>query len=383
MRSVTVVGSAAASRVGRRVEDLRDLAAGRARWPAGARARSRPRPRPRAARAGSACGRRSPGRPRGADGSSRCSPASVTASVYSVPAASSDSALASSAHDASTTGRSARLRRSTADQRPSGGGQRTFSRREARRASPDNNPRRPERFAGRRHTSPSVHCPDTRRSPMTVAAVILAASPASALADADGTPGVRRLADVAWSGGATPVVVCSFDPDGAVAAALANTEATLVDPVRPEHGPVGQIVERDRGRDPARRRDRRRARVAGAARLGRRRDGHDADRGPRRRPRQRHPARVATASPAGRRCCRSRHLDALRALGATRMPDELLDDLEAAGVPFRIVETGDPGVTHDVVDAARRPAALRRPARSRRTPTPTSGAPPRRDHPDD
>jgi hypothetical protein len=30
---------------------------------------------------------------------------------------------------------------------------------------------------------------------MTVAAVILAASPASALADADGTPGIRRLAD--------------------------------------------------------------------------------------------------------------------------------------------------------------------------------------------
>ena len=71
---------------------------------------------------------------------------------------------------------------------------------------------------------------------MTVAAVILAASPASALADADGTPGVRRLTDVAWSGGATPVVVCSFDPDGAVTAALANAEATLVDPVDPRAG---------------------------------------------------------------------------------------------------------------------------------------------------
>ena len=54
---------------------------------------------------------------------------------------------------------------------------------------------------------------------MTVAAVILAASPASALADAAGTPAARRLADVAWAGGATPVVVCSFDPDGTVAAA--------------------------------------------------------------------------------------------------------------------------------------------------------------------
>ena len=55
---------------------------------------------------------------------------------------------------------------------------------------------------------------------MTVAAVVLAASPASALVDADGTPGVRRIADTAWAGGATPVVVCSFDPDGAVSAAL-------------------------------------------------------------------------------------------------------------------------------------------------------------------
>ena len=77
---------------------------------------------------------------------------------------------------------------------------------------------------------------------MTVAAVILAATPASALADADGTPGVRRLADTAWAGGATPVVVCSFDPDGAVAAALANAEVTLVEPVDPASGPVGQIV---------------------------------------------------------------------------------------------------------------------------------------------
>ena len=77
---------------------------------------------------------------------------------------------------------------------------------------------------------------------MTVAAVILAASPNSALADAAGTPAVRRLADVAWAGGATPVVVCSFDPDGSVAASLANTEVTLADPAPSEGGPVGQIV---------------------------------------------------------------------------------------------------------------------------------------------
>jgi hypothetical protein len=30
------------------------------------------------------------------------------------------------------------------------------------------------------------------------------------------------------------------------------------------------------------------------------------------------------------------------------MPAELFADLEASGVPFRDIETGDPGVTHDV-----------------------------------
>jgi hypothetical protein len=46
-----------------------------------------------------------------------------------------------------------------------------------------------------------------------------------------------------------------------------------------------------------------------------------------------------------------RHLGAFAALDATRMPNELLDDLEAAGVPFRLIESGDPGVTHDVSTA--------------------------------
>ena len=42
---------------------------------------------------------------------------------------------------------------------------------------------------------------------MTVAAVILAASPASALAVAAGQPSVRRIAELAWAGGALPIVV--------------------------------------------------------------------------------------------------------------------------------------------------------------------------------
>ncbi|MDQ3129062.1 MAG: NTP transferase domain-containing protein, partial [Chloroflexota bacterium] len=84
---------------------------------------------------------------------------------------------------------------------------------------------------------------------MTVAAVILAASPVSALTDADGSPAVRRIADAAWAGGATPIIVVSFDPDGAVATALAGAPVTLAEPAPHEHGPRGQMA---RGADVAR-----------------------------------------------------------------------------------------------------------------------------------
>ena len=40
------------------------------------------------------------------------------------------------------------------------------------------------------------------------------------------------------------------------------------------------------------------------------------------------------------------HVEALRALPADRMPDDLLTDLEAGGVPTRLLDLGDPG--HDV-----------------------------------
>ena len=182
---------------------------------------------------------------------------------------------------------------------------------------------------------------------MTVAAVILAASPDSALADADGTPGVRRLADVAWSGGATPVVVCSFDPEGAVAAALANAEASLVDPVPPERGPVAQIVNG----------------IEAAIRMVTDTDAalifparlawvdaetvttliaaHGEDRDSVLRP-------AWDGEPGWPTLLPVRHLEAFAALASTRMPHELLEDLEAAGVPFRTLDSGDPGVTHDV-----------------------------------
>ena len=55
---------------------------------------------------------------------------------------------------------------------------------------------------------------------MTVAAVVLSATAEGAVEDTLGQPRVRRLADLAWSGGALPIVVLAPDPDGAVAATL-------------------------------------------------------------------------------------------------------------------------------------------------------------------
>jgi hypothetical protein len=77
---------------------------------------------------------------------------------------------------------------------------------------------------------------------VTVAAVILAASPESALRAVEGAPNVRRLVDVAWAGGAVPIVVSAPDPDGSVVATLAGTNATYARPAPIESGPVGQIV---------------------------------------------------------------------------------------------------------------------------------------------
>jgi hypothetical protein len=77
---------------------------------------------------------------------------------------------------------------------------------------------------------------------MTVAAVILAATPESAVAEADGLPSVRRIADTAWAGGAVPIVVVAADPDGSVARALAGAPVTLAEPAPPEVGPAGQIA---------------------------------------------------------------------------------------------------------------------------------------------
>jgi len=184
---------------------------------------------------------------------------------------------------------------------------------------------------------------------MTVAAVILAAEPASALREVEGVANARRLAATAWAGGALPTVVVSFDPDGTVATALAGSPAILAEPAPHEAGPVGQVC---RGIDVARAEvhdtD---AALVWPARMGwvdaetvtSLIEAHGADRAAVLRPAFRGeagwPALVPTA-----------HLETLRGLDRALLPGPLLEAL-ASGVGGRLVELGDPGTVHDLETA--------------------------------
>jgi len=180
---------------------------------------------------------------------------------------------------------------------------------------------------------------------MTVAAVILSASPEGALADTLGQPRVRRLADLAWSGGALPIVVVSADPDGAVSAALADSEAIHGAPAPVETGPRGQMV---RGAELAM------AEVGdttgvliwpgrmvwvGPETITSLIEAHGTDAGTILRP-------AWHGDPGWPILLPTEHLDALRAVAPDRMPPAIVDDLVAA-VPSRVVEMGDPGVAFD------------------------------------
>ena len=181
---------------------------------------------------------------------------------------------------------------------------------------------------------------------MTVAAVILSSTAEGALEETMGQPRVRRLVDLAWSGGALPSVVLSPDPIGAVAATLTGSEATHGLPAPEEAGPVGQMV---RGVELAR------AEVGetSAALLW--------------------PARMAWVGPETVTSLIEAHgtdpltvlrptwhgqagwpilvpivdLESLRGVPADRMPPDVIEAL-VADVPSRLVELGDPGVVHGV-----------------------------------
>lgn len=181
---------------------------------------------------------------------------------------------------------------------------------------------------------------------MTVAAVILATSPESALAEVDGLPRVRRLADIAWSGGALPIVVVAHDPDGRVAAALAGAPVILAEPAPARLGPAAQMV---RG-------------VEVAAATISETDGAIL-----------WPARIVWAGPETITSLIEAHglrrdalitptwdgrrgwpvllpvtaLDQLRAVPADRMPDDVLAELRGAGLPELALDLGDPGTVMD------------------------------------
>ena len=181
---------------------------------------------------------------------------------------------------------------------------------------------------------------------MTVAAVILAASVESALADVEGLPRVRRLVDVAWSGGATPIVVVASDPDGSVATALREAAVTLAEPAPVDGGPVAQIV---RGIDvamditsetdgalvwPAR------MVWVGPETITSLIEAHGASPAAILRPtfegEAGWPVLVPTAA-VGR----------MRVMPADRMPVEVVDELVANGIREVRVDLGDPGSIHD------------------------------------
>ena len=185
---------------------------------------------------------------------------------------------------------------------------------------------------------------------MTVAAVLLAATPDSALADVEGVPRVRRLADVAWSGGAVPIVVVVADPQGAVRAALQGAPVSQLAPAPGDAGPVGQIL---RGIDAAI------AEVTetdGAIVWPARSQWVDAEsvtslieaHG-------QHPGLVLRPTYEGEAgwpvLIHRSEVERLRSLASHRLPDELIEDLLAAGAVEWRVDLGDPGVTHDASTA--------------------------------
>ncbi|MEX1170866.1 MAG: NTP transferase domain-containing protein [Chloroflexota bacterium] len=180
---------------------------------------------------------------------------------------------------------------------------------------------------------------------MTVAAVILSATSEGALTDTLGQPRVRRLVDLAWSGGALPVMVVAPDPDGAVAASLAGSEAVYGSPAPAEAGPVGQMI---RGAELAMVEVRDTTAVllwparmtwVGPETITSLIEAHGAD-----------PGTVLLpgwqGEPGWPVLVPLNHLEALRGIAPDRMPLDVVHDLVDA-VPARVIEVGDPGVIHD------------------------------------
>ena len=182
---------------------------------------------------------------------------------------------------------------------------------------------------------------------MTVAAVILFARPEGALADAAGRVAARRIVESAWAGGATPIVVVASDPTGDLAAALAGSPAVLAEPAPESGGPVGQIA---RGIDVAAQQVTEtdaalvwpgRMVWVDAETVGSLIEGH----GPRRESILRPHYADEVGWPA---LVPLSVLPLLRSQLTTLMPDEVIAATIAAGARLELIDTGDPGTTHDI-----------------------------------
>jgi CTP:molybdopterin cytidylyltransferase MocA len=184
---------------------------------------------------------------------------------------------------------------------------------------------------------------------VTVAAVILSATADGALTDTLGQPRVRRLVDIAWSGGALPVVVVSPDRDGAVAAALVGSEAIHGVPAAEERGPVGQML---RGAELAR------AEVTattgvllwparmvwvGPETVTSLIEAHGTDPATVLRPGWQGEAGWPVLVPMT-------SVEGLRGVAPDRMPPDIVEDLVAT-TPSRTIDLGDPGVHFDAETA--------------------------------
>lgn len=182
---------------------------------------------------------------------------------------------------------------------------------------------------------------------MTVAAVILYRDIEGALADAAGRPAVRRAVETAWAGGATPIVVVSFDSEGRVAAALTGSPAVLAEPAPVEQGPVGQMT---RGIAVAL------AQVteteAALIWPGRMAwvdaetvttliEAYGAQRGSVLRP-------VYLDEPGWPVLVPVEQVESLRALGPALMPEDLISEFFGRAPQSATVDTGDPGTVHDI-----------------------------------
>jgi CTP:molybdopterin cytidylyltransferase MocA len=180
---------------------------------------------------------------------------------------------------------------------------------------------------------------------MTVAAVILSLTADDAIAPSLAQPRIRRIVDIAWSGGALPVIVSAPDPTGQVAAALVGSEAVLAAPGIAPSGPValfllGADVASSEVRDttavllwPVR------MTWVGPETVTSLIEAHGVDRDTVLRP-------TWHGEPGWPMLVPTIHLATMRDMAADLGPEDLANDLVRV-LPTREIELGDPGVVHD------------------------------------